>query len=173
MAEDKIIIENYNENWPQMFADEKAMLRSLLSKYIKGSIEHVGSTSVKSLSAKPIIDIMVGIHSLDNAKPLIDILNQNGYCYYPYKPDVMHWFCKPSPEIRTHHLHLVPYLSTLWQERIIFRDALRSDSTLAQHYQALKYQLAQEFADDREQYTIQKWPFIEKVIKKSLNKANY
>lgn len=170
MLEDKIIIERYNKNWPDKFAEEKAMLSILLRQYIQGSIEHVGSTAVPGLSAKPIIDIMVGIQSLKHAKPAIAKLTQQGYCYYPYKPDVMHWFCKPSPEIRTHHLHLIPYLSPLWQERIQFRDALKADAALATQYQQLKYQLAEKYSQDREQYTTEKWPFIKKVLKKSLIK---
>ncbi|MDT0604150.1 GrpB family protein [Thalassotalea castellviae] len=170
MLENQIIIERYNKNWPDKFAEEEAKLSIVLSQYIQGSIEHVGSTAVPGLSAKPIIDIMVGIQSLEHAKPTIEMLKQYGYCYYPYKPEVMHWFCKPTPEIRTHHLHLIPHLSPLWQERIRFREALKADSELANDYQNLKYQLATQFAKDRETYTARKWPFIKKAIKKSLIK---
>jgi GrpB-like predicted nucleotidyltransferase (UPF0157 family) len=170
MHEDKIIIDRYHKNWPAMFAQEKGMLSIILRQYIQGSIEHVGSTAVPGLSAKPIIDIMVGIQSLEHAKPAIEKLTQQGYCYYPYKPEVMHWFCKPSPEIRTHHLHLIPYLSPLWHERIQFREALRADPELANEYQQLKYQLATRFSRDRETYTEKKGPFIKKTIKKSLIK---
>jgi GrpB-like predicted nucleotidyltransferase (UPF0157 family) len=170
MFDDSIFIEKYNNNWPKMFSDEKASLALVLKNDFKGTIEHVGSTAVKGLAAKPIIDIMIGVESLESSKYLIDKLTQSGYCYYPYKSDVMHWFCKPSPEIRTHHLHLIPYLSPLWHERIKFRDALRANSELANQYQTLKYRLAARFIDDREGYTKNKWPFINNVIKKSLIK---
>lgn len=170
MSDEAIFIEKYNNNWPKMFSNEKASLALLLKNHFKGTIEHVGSTAVKGLAAKPIIDIMIGVESLETSKHLIETLTQSGYCYYPYKSDVMHWFCKPSAEIRTHHLHLIPYLSPLWNERIKFRNALRVNPELANQYQELKYQLAEEFTHDREGYTKNKWPFIKKVIKKSLNK---
>ncbi|MEW6989812.1 GrpB family protein [Colwelliaceae bacterium 6441] len=164
MIDAKIIIEKYNPNWPTLFADEQARLIALIGDDIDGTIEHVGSTAVRGLAAKPIIDIMVGVKSLSAATHLIDILVASGYCYYPHKADVMHWFCKPTPEIRTHHLHLVPYQSPLWHERITFRDALRADPNLAAQYQTLKYQLANKFSDQREHYTQQKWPFIQRVL---------
>lgn len=165
MSEAKIIIEDYNPLWPKMFEQEKTQLSYLLGNNIEGAIEHVGSTSVKGLAAKPIIDIMIGVKSLESSLHLITTLTDYGYCYYPYKPEIMHWFCKPSPEVRTHHLHLVPYLSPLWHERIKFRDVLRKNLVLAEQYQTLKYQLAEQYVDDREQYTLRKWPFIEKALK--------
>ncbi len=87
-----------------------------------------------------------------------------GYCYFAYKADEMHWFCKPSPAARTHHLHLVPWRSPLWQERIAFRDCLRSSASLAQRYQNLKLELAAQFPHDHEAYTDAKGPFIASVL---------
>jgi len=164
MADPEIIIESYNKNWPLAFTQEKALLVKILAPWSTGNIEHVGSTSVPDLPAKPIIDIMVGVESLPQSLDAIPILEQNGYCYYPYKSDVMHWFCKPSPEVRTHHVHLVPFESPLWQERIGFREILRKDSKIRQEYAQLKYQLAERFPTDREQYTQNKWPFIQRVL---------
>jgi GrpB-like predicted nucleotidyltransferase (UPF0157 family) len=87
-----------------------------------------------------------------------------GYCYAPYRADVMHWLCKPNPAIRTHHLHLVPYCSQLWQERILFRDRLRTDRRLAEDYANLKRDLARLHENDREAYTEAKSSFIREVI---------
>ena len=91
-----------------------------------------------------------------------------GYVYYPYRPDEMHWFCKPSAAFRTHHLHLVPFDSRLWIERLAFRDFLRCDPATAAEYAALKVQLATEFEFDRESYTEAKGPFIRRVIELAL-----
>ena len=164
-----IEVVDYDNSWPSKFRAEKEFLESIIGKWIYGSIEHVGSTSVAGLSAKPVIDIMVGVESLETSKPAIDILTQNGYSFYPYKADVMHWFCKPSPEVRTHHLHLVPYKSTLWHERIQFRDHLRTHTAVANQYAQLKRRLADETSNDREHYTQSKWPFIQQVLQ-SINK---
>ena len=164
MAQAPIELSEYSFEWPAKFEAEKNRLLSLVGEYNYGSIEHVGSTAVPGLIAKPVIDIMFGIKSLEEARSAIEILSNNGYCYFPYKGDVMHWFCRPSNEFRTHHLHLVPYEGPLWKERIQFRDALRSDISLAAEYAELKSRLAIQHKSDREKYTLEKWPFINKVL---------
>ena len=76
----------------------------------------------------------------------------------------MHWFCKPSPERRTHHLHLVPFRSELWSDRLLFRDYLRSDHAAAEEYAALKAALAARYRSDREAYTDAKGEFVNKIL---------
>ncbi len=164
MREQQIQIVSYDPNWQSMFEYEKQCLAELIKPWLCGPIEHIGSTSVTGLAAKPVIDIMVGVDSLAASQKAIAVLSDNGYCYYPYKAEIMHWFCKPTPEIRTHHLHLVPFKSELWQERIKFRDCLRTNPELANEYAKLKLALAKEHKNNRELYTINKWPFIKKVI---------
>ncbi|WP_256096759.1 bifunctional GrpB family protein/GNAT family N-acetyltransferase [Pseudoalteromonas luteoviolacea] len=160
----KIQLSPYNANWPHSFELEKQKLECLLAPWVEGGIEHVGSTAVKGMWAKPIIDIMVGVKSLAHSKPAIEVLSANGYCYYPYKEHVMHWLCAPSPDFRTHHVHLVPFQSALWHERLKFRDVLRHDAEVAKQYIQLKQALAHENAHDREAYTQNKWPFIRQVL---------
>jgi GrpB-like predicted nucleotidyltransferase (UPF0157 family) len=162
--DNRITLSRYNHQWPEKFEIEKSFLQSLIGHYVEGSIEHVGSTAIEGMVAKPIIDIMVGVSSLAKSKEAINILAKNGYCYYPYKSDVMHWFCKPTPEIRTHHLHLVTLNSPLWVERIAFRDHLQSNAIKATEYAKLKISLATEYAEDREGYTQAKWPFIKTTL---------
>jgi GrpB-like predicted nucleotidyltransferase (UPF0157 family) len=159
-----IHIVPYDPSWPALFATERELLHELVSPWLVGAIEHVGSTAVVGLSAKPIIDIMAGVESLSASADAQDALAQRGYHYAPYKSDVMHWFCKPSPQVRTHHLHLVPYQSVLWNERLAFRDLLRSDPAVALEYDALKRDLAARHRDDREAYTDAKSPFIERAL---------
>lgn len=79
----------------------------------------------------------------------------------------MHWLCKPSPAVRTHHLHLVPMASRLWNERLAFRDALRADENLRAEYRILKLTLADEHRNDREAYTDAKAPFIYRVLERA------
>jgi GrpB-like predicted nucleotidyltransferase (UPF0157 family) len=159
-----IIIEDYNPDWPTLFSQEKAMLEHVLKGYVCGNIEHVGSTAVPGLAAKPVIDIMVGIASLVQAKPAIALMQEYGYCYHSYKGDVMHWFCKPSPDIRTHHVHLVPFNSPLWHDRITFRNRLRQSPELANRYEVLKRQLASKSGGDREAYTQAKTAFVNNAL---------
>jgi GrpB-like predicted nucleotidyltransferase (UPF0157 family) len=164
VSEQQIQIVAHDPNWQSMFESEKQCLAKLIKPWLCGSIEHIGSTSVTGLAAKPVIDIMVGVDSLAASQKAIEVLSDNGYCYYPYKAEIMHWFCKPTPEIRTHHLHLVPFKNELWHERIKFRDCLRTNPGLANEYAKLKLALAKEHKNNRELYTISKWPFIKKVI---------
>ncbi len=159
-----VVLSEYDSAWPQAFELERQLLSKLIGNYLCGSIEHVGSTAVPGLIAKPIIDVMFGVKSLDESKPAIDVLISNGYEYSPYKSDVMHWFCKPSDAYRTHHIHLIPHESDLWQQRIKFRNLLRTDKQIANDYASLKKDLARRHEEDREAYTQEKWPFIKNVI---------
>jgi GrpB-like predicted nucleotidyltransferase (UPF0157 family) len=76
----------------------------------------------------------------------------------------MHWFCKPRPERRTHHLHLVPAGSRRYAEELSFRDLLRADPGAAERYAKLKRDLANRFPEDREAYTEAKTDFIREVL---------
>jgi GrpB-like predicted nucleotidyltransferase (UPF0157 family) len=160
-----IEIIEYNASWPAQFSAERDILQTALAQWLVGDIEHIGSTAVPGLAAKPVIDIMAPVASLEASRGAIAAAESVGYCFYPYKPDDMHWFCKPSPELRTHHLHLVPLGSRTWVERLAFRDALRQNPALAHEYATLKRRLAQDFANDREAYTEAKAPFIQNAIR--------
>jgi GrpB-like predicted nucleotidyltransferase (UPF0157 family) len=107
---------------------------------------------------------MAAVHDLEASRPAIPELSRVGYCYAPYRIDLIHWFCKPSPAFRTHHLHLVPFRSQLWRDRLAFRDLLRDRHDLATKYGALKQRLAVEYRFDRDGYTEAKSPFVESVL---------
>jgi GrpB-like predicted nucleotidyltransferase (UPF0157 family) len=157
-------IVDYDPTWPSKFEAEAAILWEQLAPWIVGGIHHVGSTSVPGLPAKPIIDILVGVESLERSRPCIEKAAAVGYLYWPYRSEVMHWFCKPHPARRTHHLHLVPVGSARYVDELAFRDVLQADSALAMRYAALKRDLAIRFRDDRDAYTQHKGPFVEEVL---------
>ena len=137
----------------------------MLAPWLTGPIEHVGSTAVPGLAAKPVIDIMAAVESLEASRPAISAAADAGYLYWPYKAHVMHWFCKPSDTHRTHHLHIIPHGSSLWRARLGFRDALRADSALAAEYARLKLRLAKQYRYDREAYTDAKTGFVQRVLR--------
>ena len=120
------------------------------------------------MPAKPVIDVMAAVRSLEASRPAINALAEAGYVYFPYRPDIMHWFCKPSSAFRTHHLHLVPVGSRRWIEQLAFRDYLRANPDAAMEYAALKWRLADAHRFDREAYTDAKAPFVERVLKAAL-----
>jgi GrpB-like predicted nucleotidyltransferase (UPF0157 family) len=158
-------IEPYDPKWPGLFETERDLLARVLEPWLVGRIEHVGSTAVPGLPAKPVIDIMAPVAGLESSRAAVAALEPFGYCYAPYKAEVEHWFCKPSPEFRTHHLHLVPMDSKLWIDCLAFRDLLVSDASVAKAYAALKYRLAADHRNDRERYTAEKSPFIESALR--------
>lgn len=162
--DEEVHIVAYDPNWVEKFNVEKELLQQTIGSLITGGIHHVGSTSVSGLSAKPIIDIMVGVDSLEKTKSCIELLSKIDYCYYPYKPELMHWFCKPSPEHRTHHLYLIERSNPEFKKRLAFRDYLISHPDKAREYESLKVDLSNEFKNDREAYTQAKTDFIEEVL---------
>jgi GrpB-like predicted nucleotidyltransferase (UPF0157 family) len=159
-----IELVDYQPTWPALFDAERHLLEAALAPWLAGPVEHIGSTAVPGLPAKPVIDIMAPVLSLPESAAAIAAASALGYLHAPYKPDQMHWMCKPSPAYRTHHLHLVPWGSTLWHQRLAFRDALRASAELTARYAALKRRLAQQYRHDRDGYTEAKGPFIEGVL---------
>ncbi len=158
----------YDRDWPTRFEAERALLAEAIGRWLAGPIEHVGSTAIPDLAAKPVIDIMAGVESLAGSRPALAVLEQHQYCYAHYKTDVMHWLCKPSPALRTHHLHLVPFGSPLWTEQLVFRDYLRAHPNLAREYAALNYQIAAQHRFDRDASTIAKTRFVQRIIAEAL-----
>jgi GrpB-like predicted nucleotidyltransferase (UPF0157 family) len=148
-----------------MFETERDILQRILSPWLTGPIEHIGSTAVPGLIAKPVIDIMAPVESLAASRDAIPAAAKAGYVYFPYRPKEFHWLCKPSDAFRTHHLHLVPFGTPLWYERLTFRDVLRRSPIVAAEYADLKRSLAAKYEFDRERYTDEKGPFIERAIK--------
>ena len=161
-----VVIEPYDPTWPTKFEAERGVLQAALEPWLAGPIVHIGSTSVPGLPAKPIIDIMAAVRDLPPSLPAIEALKPLSYCYFPYKADEMHWFCKPSDLERTHHLHLVPVNSQLWRDRLAFRDRLSIDVALRNAYAKLKFELASNFREDREAYTEAKSEFIQSALQK-------
>jgi len=163
--DEPIRIGPYDLSWPERFAQERAALEEAIGAWAVGGIHHVGSTAVPGLDAKPIVDILVGVDSLGASRACFDPLKRLEYVYAPYRPEEMHWFCKPHPSRRTHHLHLVPTDSGRFRDELAFRDRLRANPELAAEYAALKRGLAERFADDREGYTGAKAGFICRTLK--------
>jgi GrpB-like predicted nucleotidyltransferase (UPF0157 family) len=162
--DEPIRLAPYDSEWPARFEVERIALEGEIADWIVDGVHHVGSTAVPGLEAKPIVDILVGVHGLEQAKECFAPLARLGYLYAPYLPEEMHWFCKPDPSRRTHHLHLVPVDSPRYRNELAFRDRLRQEPVLAEEYAVLKRGLASRFADDREAYTDAKSDFVRRAL---------
>ena len=117
-------------------------------------VQHVGSTSVPDLIAKPILDINVGILPSDDVEVVVARLVELGYIDRGEGEGgigrLLVW--ESAPDVRTTHVHLQPFDSRWWRGDLQFRDALRADTELRRRYARLKSELAQQFADDRRAY---------------------
>jgi GrpB-like predicted nucleotidyltransferase (UPF0157 family) len=167
VLKDKVRLVPYNPIWPVLFEREKQHLLACLPGELINRIEHFGSTAVPGLAAKPIIDILVEVTSLEETKKRIaPILESQGYDYFwrptwgDDTPPFYAWFIKRDPGgNRTHHIHMVEHHFEHW-ERLLFRDYLIEHPDVAKEYQNLKNRLYNAHPHDRIVYTKGKTEFI-------------
>ena len=160
-----VIIAPYSSEWPMLFGELREELLGVFD-LAPVVIEHIGSTSVPGLAAKPVIDMLLGADSLTHIESRIEPLCKLGYAYvskYELELPLRRYFVKPAPPLRV-HLHAVEISSRFWQEHLAFRDALRTDSGLRSQYEALKRRLAMDHAHDKSAYTEAKGTFIQSVL---------
>lgn len=170
VVQEHVDITPYNPDWPRMFKEEKIHLLKCLPKGLITRIEHFGSTSIPNLAAKPIIDILVEVISLEETKKrIVPVLEAQGYDYFwrptsgDNTPPFYAWFIKRNSDCnRTHHIHMIEHDFEHW-DRLLFRDYLIEHPELAGQYQELKFGLVDEFPDDRIAYTDGKTDFILRV----------
>jgi GrpB-like predicted nucleotidyltransferase (UPF0157 family) len=173
LIREEISLLPYDPEWPNAFQEEAEHLRGLLPQKLIRRIEHFGSTSVPGLSAKPVVDMLVEVSSLEETKNVVvPILRSAGYEYF-WRPTIddqppwYAWFIKRNPRgERTHHIHMVEGDSELW-ERLLFRDYLRAFPAEAGNYAQLKRTLSKDFQHDRAAYTKGKTEYIQSVMKKA------
>ena len=162
----------YDPGWPESFEREQAHLRACLPADLLGRIEHFGNTAVPGLAAKPIVDVLVCVASLERVKAeVVPILEAQGYDYFwrptagDDTPPFYAWFIRRDARgRRTHHIHMVERDFEHW-DRLHFRDYLIAHPEVAREYAELKQRLSAEHHGDRVKYTEAKAGFIERVMK--------
>ena len=156
----------YNPAWERLYKKEEKILYSVIGKYIL-DIQHIGSTSIPGVKAKPIIDIAIGVKELKSGKKCIKLLKELGY-EYKYDAGIKGrlFFAKGSEKSRTHYIHIVKLNGRLWKNFILFRDYLLKHKKSVKEYNELKEELARKYKDNRDTYTAQKDSFIQGIIKK-------
>ena len=165
-----IQIAPYTVVWLREFESEAAALRRVMGAQAV-RIEHVGSTAVPGLAAKPVIDIQVSVRSLESLEPFQAPLAALGYRFISITEFDDHeypWFAKPGQWPSTHHVHLCVVGSELEVRHLAFRDYLRKNRELAQRYEALKRKLAGEYEGKTlhsvASYSMAKSEFIENAL---------
>ncbi len=163
-----IRLVDYDPQWPILYEEEKASILGVIGNFVV-DIQHIGSTAVPGLGAKPIIDIMVAIRRLALVEKCVQPLQTMGYEYLgEYGIPGRHYFRKPPGDPHsTYHVHMVEREGDFWKRHILFRDFLRVHPEEALRYCQLKRELAAKFASDRDAYNDAKTSFIESVVNKA------
>lgn len=160
-----VVLVAYDPLWPKEFQVEADRIAKACHE-LEIRIEHMGSTAVPGLSAKPIIDIAAGVPPLAEREPYIQALKQLGYRHKgAHGIPGRDYFVRGSPQ--SHHVHMVSWSSDGWRENLLFRDYLRGNPAVMLEYEILKRQLAIAHTHDRRQYTTSKGPFIQAVLRQA------
>ena len=164
---DEVRLVEYDPGWPAMFRAEAARIGAALPAGLLQGIEHFGSTAIPGLLAKPVIDILVAVRSVQEARAVaVRPMEALGYAFWADnpKPDRLFFVrgLPPAPQ-RTHHLHMTERDGDLWA-RLLFRDYLRTHADEAERYAALKRELAGRHGADREAYTAAKSAYVDAVL---------
>lgn len=160
-----VVIVPYQTDWPLLFEQEATRVRAVLGENLV-SLEHIGSTSVPGLAAKPIIDMLAGLRSLDDTPKFAPALINLGYRYFPEHEIEMperRYFSRILDDNHGYHLHMVEPGTRFYQRHMAFRNYLRTHPDMAAEYAALKLDLSAKFGSDREGYTTGKTDFIQRV----------
>jgi GrpB-like predicted nucleotidyltransferase (UPF0157 family) len=168
MTQAPVIVVPYDPRWPHLFEEEKEHLLADIRAYMV-SIKHIGSTAVPGLAAKPVIDILIGVRSLQDAPHFIPPLEAHGYEYVPAYEDEMpfrRYLQRLVNCEHTHHLHMVEPDSRFYRVQLTIRDYLRTHPEARDGYAELKYDLANKFRNNRDAYTDAKGDFIQGILAK-------
>ncbi len=162
LKRDTVRLTSYTNKWERLFEEEKSRLQGVIGRYVL-DIQHVGSTSIPGMVAKPIIDIAIAVKNFEEASVCIKPIEQLGYEYKGENGiSRRHFFVKGNPT--THHIHMNEIGSRDWNDLIIFRNYLTHHEEIAKEYSELKMVLAQRYPTDRQAYQDNKAPFIERVL---------
>lgn len=173
LLREPIAIVKHDRDWSRRYADEEKFLRSALPPALVVRIDHIGSTAVPGLSAKPIIDVQVEVKDLERVKQEVaPLLESRGYEFI-WRPSIGErapfyaWFIKRDRHgRRTHHVHIVePDAAS--EDRILFRDHLRRSPEEARRYEELKRALSHEHPSDRAAYTKGKTDYIAGIVREA------
>ena len=158
----KVAVIPYDLAWVEKYTKEAHLLQDVLGSRVE-DIQHIGSTAIPGMAAKPIIDIAVAVANVDVVESLVQPLEAAGYEYRGKLNGIEGHFFFRKGNPREYFLHAFEHQSGFWRKRIAFRNYLITHPDLASKYQVLKEKLATEYPDDRKSYTSAKEKFIKKV----------
>ncbi|MFD2654872.1 GrpB family protein [Gracilibacillus thailandensis] len=165
----EVKLVNHSADWKKLFHDEKQLLQSIIGENII-DIQHFGSTAIEGIKAKPVIDILVGVETLEDVRKFDrKRLKEIGY-YHLSKVQldgkvVFARFSDLESLTKTHNMHIVEYNGSWWKEHIYFRDYLNGNLKKANEYDVLKQNLATRYPKDEKFYKKEKKRFVDDILK--------
>jgi len=169
--EDQVFLRSYTSIWKWLYQIEKFKLMTSLNGLVY-DIQHVGSTAISGIPAKPIIDICIAISNYKAAMLCVHRIEGLGYKYKGENDTLQqHYFVKGIPT--AYHLYMVEKGNNIFINGVLFRDYIKQCSDVATNYVILKQQLALQFATDRIEYQKAKQSFVNQVIEKAKSEHNY
>lgn len=166
-ATERVDLYPPNEAWQERGEQVRGRLTADLDTWLVAPVEHVGSTAIAGLAAKPILDLQAAVADLTCAADVAETLAPDGWHWIPPELDGRPWrrfFVQVEQERRVAHLHLVEQDNSRWFEQLAFRDVLRADPALRNRYAALKRELATQHSTDCEAYSTAKADFIRTIL---------
>ncbi len=166
-ATEKVEVRPPEASWQKQGEHECRFLEVTLARWLVAPVEHVGSTAVPGMAAKPILDMQAAVADLGCAPDVAVALGTASWHYVPADLDGRPWrrfFVKVLDGHRAAHLHVMSRGTARWGEQLAFRDALRAEPELVERYAALKRDLADRHRDAREAYTDEKETFVRAVL---------
>ena len=166
LDKNKVVLEKHNDKWAEMFRAEEKELRKIFGD-LALSIEHVGSTSIPGIMAKPLVDIQVGLRKLEDFEKVRAKFEHEPYSVKPDPSPDEQLVRKGPEENRIYLIHITAVDSDRFKNTLLFRDYMRAHPDKAREYEALKKELAAKYANDRPMYTASKNDFIQAVLKEA------
>jgi GrpB-like predicted nucleotidyltransferase (UPF0157 family) len=162
-----LIVTEYDPSWIQMFQQLREFVHPVLSDFVV-TIDHVGSTSVPGLAAKPIVDIDVVVSTQSDVLKAIQRLATIGYVHEGDLGTAGREAFIPPTNVTWHHLYVCTMDNSEYKRHILFRDYLRNHPEDARKYGDLKLELAQRFPNDRLAYTNAKGAFVKEILQRAI-----
>lgn len=167
MSNHPLVITAYDPAWPGAFAVEAARITAACP--VDAAVEHIGSTAVPGLAAKPVLDVLVGVGALDpDGAACVRALVADGYRHRPdfeeAMPDRRYFTRSTADGVRIANVHLVRRGGPMWRQTLAFRDALREDPALRAGYEAAKRAALATAPEDVHRYNDAKAPFIARTL---------
>ncbi|MGG0668376.1 GrpB family protein [Sporosarcina koreensis] len=169
LNKDVVALTPYRQEWKELFEREKALLDSLIGEHIV-DIQHIGSTAIEGIAAKPMLDVLIGVRSMDDVEKFDKYQLRDADIYHLGRVEiegkaVFAKFSDLEELTKTHVYHVVEYGGDWWKQHTLFRDYLNEHPDIAWKYESLKKELALKYPDNERQYAEAKKVFVDEVLK--------